>query len=277
MINLEKLQQKPLVFQRLIGLSPDKFNKLLEKLTPLYEKAEYQRKNYSNRKRKIGGGNKPKLSLSQSLFALLLYYRTYINHIFIGMIIGIDDSNVGRYFHKIEPVLAQIFKIPERKIDISEEQILELIIDATEQETEKRKGSAYSGKKKKNTIKTQIVVDLKGKIMAVSKTVKGSIHDKKLYDQTKLITPEKVKRKADLGYQGTGCETPIKKQRGKYLTIKEKEFNRKFSQNRIIVEHILANLKQFRILSYRFRNKISKYNLIFKNIAGIRNFAVDTI
>lgn len=272
MINLQKLFEKPKVFQRLTGLTPAKFQELLIKLEPLFSVSEAKRKKQTNRQRQIGGGRKPSLSLSQSLFMLLLYYRTYTNHVFIGMIMGIDDSNVCRYFHRIQPLLAQIFKIPERKILITESEIMELIIDATEQETEKRKGSGYSGKKKKQTVKTQIIINTQGKIRSVSKSIKGNLHDKNLYDQTRTYTNQEVIKKSDLGYIGTTCQTPIKKQKGKDLTKEERLYNKQFSKERIIVEHIIAHLKKFRILSHKFRNKISGYNLIFKNIAGLRNF-----
>ena len=43
---------------------------------------------------------------------------------------------------------------------------------------------------------------------------------------------------------------------------------------RIILEHVFAHMKKFRILSYRFRNPIGRYNLIIKNVAGLRNFVM---
>lgn len=138
------------------------------------------------------------------------YYRAYVNHVFIGMVGGIDDSNVCRYFQKIEPLLAQIFRIPERKVDLSEGEIMELVIDATDKETERRKGTGYSGKKKRQTIKTQIAVTPQGVIKSVSRSVKGSVHDKKLYDTTRLYTAKKVKKRGDLGYLGTGTTLSLK-------------------------------------------------------------------
>ena len=271
MLNLEKLYQKPIVFQRLTGLTPIKFKQLVEKIDPLFKETDYQRKNYPNRKRKVGGGTQYKLSVAQALFILLLYYRTYTSHIFIGMIAGIHDSNVCRYFRRIQPLLAQIFRIPERKLKITEDEILELIVDATEQESQKRKGSGYSGKKKKNTVKTQIMVTHDGKIKSVSKSVIGNMHDKRLYDNTGAYTTTKVTRKGDLAYIGTSCQTPIKKKKNTPLTEYQKSFNKQFSRSRITVEHVFAHLKKFNILNHKFRNSISTYNLIFKNIAGIRN------
>ncbi len=272
MLNIQKLSKKPKVFQRLTGLTPNEFQKLLKKLKPLYREAEAGKVDITSRKRKVGGGRKRKLTLNQNLFLLLVYYRTYVNHIFIGMIDGIDDSNVGRYFAKIDYLLARIFRVPEKKVKMSEDEILELIIDATEQEIEKRSGSGYSGKKKRNTIKTQIAVNPDGKIKSVSKTVKGNMHDKKLYDKTRMVIDKKVKRKSELEYIGTACQTPIKKPKHRKLTEQEKAYNRQFSKDRIIVEHVFAHLKKFKILSDRFRNPVKKHNLIFKNIAGIRNF-----
>ena len=271
MINLKKLLTKPKIFKRLTGLSPAKFRKLAAELELRFEQANIKRLSRPNRQRKIGAGGKFKLSAAQALFMLLLYYRTYVFHIFLGPLFGIDESNVSRYFKRIEPLLAGIFKIPERKIDMTEEEILELIIDATEQETQKRPGSSWSGKKKRNTIKTQIIVNPKGKIKSISKSIKGSVHDKKLYDKTRAFTNIKVRKKADLGYVGTSCKIPIKKQPHKELTEKQKQFNKQFSKQRIIVEHALAHVKKFKILSYRFRNSLNNYNLIFKNIAGLRN------
>ena len=271
MINLQKLYKRPQVFQRLTGLTPNKFQQLLIRLEPIFKESELKRKKTTNRQRKVGGGRKQSLSLGQALFMLLLYYRTYTNHMFISIVMGIDDSNVCRYFRRIQPLLAQIFRIPARKIKMSEDEILELIIDATEQDSEKRNGSGYSGKKKRNTVKTQIMITHDGKIKSVSKSVPGNMHDKKLYDNTKAYTNIKVSRKADLGYVGTSCQIPIKKKKNKQLTKDQKSFNKQFNKTRIGVEHVFAHLKKFNILNHKFRNPIKNYNLIFKNIAGIRN------
>lgn len=277
MLNLEKLAKKPKVFHALCSLSPVQFNLLLKKLEPLWQKAELKRKSFPGRKRKIGGGRKFKLSLGQALFILLLYYRTYTSHVFIGMVAGIDESRICRYFARLNPLLAQIFKIPQKKVNLTQEEILELIVDATEQETQKRQGTGYSGKKKRQTLKTQIHITPQGMVKSVSQSFPGNIHDKKVYDQTRTNAfvngfIRRIKKKADLGYQGTECQIPIKKPKGKNLTPRQKLFNQCFAQERIVIEHIFAQLKKFHILSDKFRNKTASYNLIFKNVCGLRNF-----
>jgi len=279
MINIEKLSHKPKVFRSLTGMDYIKFNILLEKIEPLWQKAELNRKKPDKeRLRRFGGGRTPKIGLDQNLFCLLVYYRTYVSHEFIGMLASIDGTNIGRRFSGLQPILAQFFRIPERKINLTEEEILELIVDATEQETQRRDGSGYSGKKKKQSIKTQVHITPDGKIKSVSKSYAGNIHDKKVYDKTKTFTvhnrgkPKKIKKTGDLGYLGTECTTPFKSSKYHKLTKKEKQFNQKLSKKRIIIEHVFAQLKKFKILDNKFRNNLSKYNIIFKNICGLRNF-----
>lgn len=74
---------------------------------------------------------------------------------FLGVLFGIDDSQVGRYFKKLRPLVEAVFALPTKKVDLREEDIRHFIVDATEQRTEHRnQGSGYSGKKKAHTIKT---------------------------------------------------------------------------------------------------------------------------
>ncbi|MBL3284984.1 IS5 family transposase domain protein [Rickettsiales endosymbiont of Paramecium tredecaurelia] len=49
-------------------------------------------------------------------------------------------------------------------------------------------------------------------------------------------------------------------------------YNKIIVKRRIKVENIIAQLKNFRILSNRYRNKCKAYNLKFNIIAGIINF-----
>ena len=92
---------------------------------------------------------------------LLIYYRTYTTHAFLGFLFGVDDSAVGRNINPLQPLLAGIFRIPERRVKLDPEDIRELFFDATERPTrrpERGQREFYSGKKKRHTIKTQVVV-----------------------------------------------------------------------------------------------------------------------
>jgi len=125
------------------------------------------------------------------------------NHIFLAFLFNIDDSNVGRNINPLQPLLARIFKIPEKRIEMNEDEIMDLFFDATEQQTNrpyKEQGKWYSGKKKKHTIKHQVVTakvkkGVGGKtrirIKAISKAFYGKTHDKKVYERSRTYSPDK--------------------------------------------------------------------------------------
>jgi hypothetical protein len=284
--NSKRLLKNERIFRRLTGLTPNKFRKLIDQLKPLFRELEEKRLNKKTRKRKIGGGNKNKLCLEDRLLLLLMYYRTYTTYAFLGFIFHIDESNVGRNFKPLEPLLAQIFKIPERKVKLGEDEILELFFDGSEQPTERpkrRQKKFYSGKKKTHTKKFQVLVVKKKKkpglgkkprklrIAAISKVVSGKMHDKKLYEKERVQKPPGILGIGDTGYLGTTLKIPYKKPRKKELTRRQRKFNRKLSSNRVCVEHAIGKMKIWLISRNKIRNSKRNHSLTIKNIAGLHN------
>jgi len=270
-MNITKLKQHPKTFTRLFGIEPHKFDELVMNIHPLWLRAESKRLRHP-RKIKKGSGRRYKLTMEESVAMLLLYARSYTTHVFLSVLFDIHESAICRYFAKVRPVVESIFDIPTKKTDLREEEILTLVVDATEQRTERRgTDSGYSGKKKAHTIKTQIVVDTKGKIKHISKSVPGNIHDKKLFDNSGIKLPDNAK--GDLGYLGTNITIPHKSSKLHALTKTQTLFNVRHSRKRIIVEHVFALLKSYRILADRFRGHLSQYHQYFAIVCGLYNFA----
>ena len=152
-----RLKHRVRTFRAITGLSVEKFNELYKKLLPLYEKSESKRLRKPKRQRKTGGGRKKELLLEDQLMMLLMYYRLYISQEFIGILFNLHNCNLSRQINYLDPLLAKIFKIPTRKIKLSEaelteSELLEFFVDATEQQIQRPKKSQrsyYSGKKKK--------------------------------------------------------------------------------------------------------------------------------
>lgn len=264
-----KIKQKPTTFQRLIGVSPSQFEDILRKVEP-----KWQEKVIGSYK---GPGREYKLDVADMLLMTLLYYRSYISQEFVGFWFGIDDSRVCRIIQKLEPILAKVMAISKQK-KLSKEEVESLIIDATEQQIEKPKRGQkpyYSGKKKRHTIKTEIRTTRKGRIVHVSKSRPGSVHDFNLYKQEPPL-PKDTRAFVDSGYQGLDkihpeTDLPYKASKNKPLDEEEKEYNSALSRIRVKVENIIGDLKTFKILSERYRNKRKRYNLKFNIIAGIVN------
>lgn len=269
-LRYNKIKNHPTAFRRLFGLSVDEFERILKAVEPHWEKRGVQR--YKR------PGRNNKLSLSEQILMLLLYYRSYTTQIFIGFLFDIDDSQVCRNIQRLEPILARVMAITKTR-HLSQEKIEEIIIDATEQPIERpKKGhkAFYSGKKKRHTNKTEIRITPPGRIIHISKTKPGAVHDFEVYKNEPPI-PKDSTALADSGYQGLDklharTEIPFKASKNKPLDKEDKNYNRALSRIRIKVENVLGQIKIFRILSDRYRNKNKRYNLKFNIIAGIVNF-----
>lgn len=254
----------------LTGLTSEKFQELVEQVRPLWIKVAYAKTPKNKRRHAVGAGRRYELSIEEAILLTLIHFRTYETLAFLGFLFNKDLSTAYRYIRRFEPLIGSVMAIPKDKGALTKEDIL-FIVDATEQETERRQGTGYSGKKKRQTIKTQVVATKDGKIRHVSISVPGNVHDKKLFDLTKL--PKKTQRKmmADLGYLGTGCLIPKKSSKLHKLTPEQKENNKKHAILRIPIEHLFAHLKRWRILANRFRSSLKDYNLIFRIVCGLRN------
>ena len=233
---LQRIKRNKSLFRRFVGLKVDQFEELLLQLEPIYINSEEDRLGRDNRVRKIGGGSQFSLSLEERLLMSLLYYKLYITHEFLGLLFNLDNSNVSRTIRHLSPLLAKIFRVPERRIKLTaseKEELLYFFIDGTEQpinRPSKKNKKSYSGKKKRHTIKWQVTTRDGKNIDAVSKSYPGKTHDKKIYDQTKLQRPPDSKSVGDTGYLGTTLTQPVKKPKGKKLTKPQKKYNRKISK-----------------------------------------------
>jgi hypothetical protein len=303
---LDKLSKNENRFQRIIGLNFKQLDLLVKRITPLWNKAEKERLDRETRKRGLGGGHPYKLeTLRKKIIAVLIYYKQYPTQEFLGIMFQMDQSNVSRLLSKILPLIEQAAD-PELKTylaqaleDCKKERISnwnqfltrhpdlkDVSTDATEQQCfratdHEQQKKYYSGKTKQHAIKTQISVAATGRILDVSKSYPGSIHDKTIIDQEKTIEKfdKRIPRRFDSGYQGIAGDNPdhylilpVKKPKGKELTKLDKEFNKSNSKRRIVAEHALARLKKFRICASVFRQPLQIYNQTFRNMASILNF-----
>lgn len=291
MTHSERLLRRPAIFRRLTGITPDAFRSLLPQVEAAWAEAQRRRRDRPGRRRKPGAGPKPALAVADQLLVLLFCYRTYVSHAFLAALFGVDQGTVSRYVARLEPLLAGIFRIPERDPEVRQDEVRELFFDATERPTrrpKKRQRRFYSGKKKRHTLKSQVVVARKRKkagrrkpgqpphkrrqrVVAVSPTAAGKVHDKKIYDRTRVIVPPGVRATGDTGYQGTALLTPVKKKRGRGLTRRQRRGNARISRRRIAVEHAIGKMKIWRIASERYRNPVRRHTLIIKNVAGLHN------
>jgi ribosomal protein L35 len=88
---------------------------------------------------------------------------------------------------------------------------------------------------------------------------------------------ESIKIQADLGYLGidkihANSLLPIKASKSHKLTKKEEAYNKRLARQRVVIEHIHAKIKTFKIVSYPYRNRRRRHLLRMSLICGIINF-----
>ena len=283
MTNHEKLRRKPLLFRMFTGLSAVAFDKLVADLEPVWLARKAKRAARRPRQRKPGAGRKVKLLFADRLLMTLLYYRVYVTQEFVGFLFGVDKGTVSREAHELGLCMAGVFRIPERKVRIDRDEIEAVFVDATEQPVHRPKRKqrrSYSGKKKRHTIKHRVVVARKSKgpgekqkvrIKAVSKAARGRVHDKKVYDRSRLQIPAGVPKSGDSGYQGSDLRVPKKKPRKGSLSDEETRSNRRLAKERIVAEHGIGKRKIWRIAADRYRNPPRRHTVMMKNVAGLHN------
>jgi hypothetical protein len=158
--------------------------------------------------------------------------------------------------------------------------------DSTEQQIprpvdKRRRTVYYSGKKKKHTIKTQLMVNNHGFVIHKLGYEKGSRHDYDIYKKNHPIAPKDVVNVFDLGYLGVEKDfpqqissIPNRKKRNLQSSEEQKEFNRGHAKKRIVIEHTICRLKKYRILADVFRNRLNKHNKISDIVSGLVNYRI---
>lgn len=269
-LTYKAISKKPHIFLRLTGVSVEKFLEIAKIVQPAWES-----KIESKKKRHGRTGNLK--DFEDKLLALLLYYRTYITHEFIGYLVGLDNSNVCRLFKKLEPLMASKIVIKKDRT-LTQDEIIKILLDVAEQPTQrpkKKQKKSYSGKKKRHTLKAEIVMQDNGRILAVSKTANGRKHDFRIRKEGKPLSGNSEKF-ADSGFQGlqkitNNVTLPFKGTKKKPLTDEQKQHNKKLSSFRVRVENKIRDIKIFKIMSETYRNFQKKHNMRLNIVAGIVN------
>lgn len=294
--------------KKLIGLSKQQFEELAKRLySALLTKKEKLAKK-ANRKRRPGGGRHEKVRLVEDkLLFILIFYRYNLTHFFLGTLFEIDASNATRLIHKLSPLIEKIAdpKLKNYFKSIQENlpkignfkdfcrlypRVKMIIFDAFEQLAKRPKSSNdkrkkyYSGKKKMFAHKVQLAVSKDRRILNVSSSYTGSTHDKTILLEEKSIDniPKVVPILGDKGYQGIqndypkhGFLIPFKKTKNREFPEWKKQFNKELSQDRVVVEHVIGNIKKNRVLSDKYRGKANRHNQIVRSVVSIHNFKLD--
>ncbi len=295
-MNLEKIWTHPRLMRAATSLDAREFEQLVFPFEQAWLQA--QRRSLTprgtRRRRALGAGQKGRLeSVRAKRLFILMYFKLYPLQEVMGLLFGFNQSEANRWIHRLAPVLEKALgrrrALPARRPAdlprvLAECPSLEWVLDGVERPVRRpqdkdRQKRHYSGKKKRHGVKN-LVVTHAGKVQGLSRTVPGSVPDKKLADQTRWRWPAGGTLLMDTGFMGytparTDVLMPHKKPKGKPLDAVWKMINRGISRLRVGVEHALAGVKRCHLVADIYRNtKSGVADEVMLLACGPHNFRV---
>jgi hypothetical protein len=296
MTNYTQLSRKPKQFHALTGYTLEEFSALLPAFVTsfLAYVQEYTLEGKQRQKRRyVTYKNSPLPTMEDKLLFILTYLRKATTQDIFGEVFGMSQPVVNQWIHILHPCLNQALvklgEIPARTasdLQVAGDDVKVYFQDGTERPIPRPKNqevqkSYYSGKKKRHTVKNNVLVNAQAKIGLLSETCEGKKHDKKIADETQFTLPQDSLLYQDTGFQGFVLEgvtilQPKKKPRGGQLTAEEKERNREISRVRIRVEHAIGGVKRYRIVKDQLRNwKQDFRDQVMETCCGLHNFRLN--
>ena len=138
----------PSTFRSFTGLDVPAFDSVYAEVEPRYEEKE----------RRADDSHPFKLTLSNRLLMLLVYYRLYVTSRLVSFLFDLDHSNVLRDMRMLEPVVRELLPIPQKLHDRAERVVVEHTIALLKKF--KIMGQEFRNRLRHNDITTDIVSGL---------------------------------------------------------------------------------------------------------------------
>ncbi|MDR1054966.1 MAG: transposase family protein [Prevotellaceae bacterium] len=116
------------------------------------------------------------------------------------------------------------------------------------------------------------------RIIWMSRTYRGKLHDKHICSHEKLWFPDSIRLWQDGGFltykpEAVTVQMSTCKPRGKELSREQKDQNKNICSFRVKVEHAIGGVKVFRIVKEHYRcYKLFFDDLVFEVACGLHNF-----
>ena len=297
-MNMETVFGKARLLRALTSLDRAEFARLEEAMDKLLagQRAECRHDGLP-RQRAFGAGGPGKLPTTRArLLFLLFYFKCYPLQEVLAFLFGMSQPQACEWIKKLTPqvnqALGRELLLPARRpadLDTLLEQVPELrllVLDGVERPVRRPKDKDeqkknYSGKKKSHR-KKNLLLSSEKRVVYLGPTSPGSVHDKKLADESGLTYPPDALVVKDTGFQGyeppdTQTLQPKKKPRGRELHPIQKTINQVISKVRVTVEHAIAGIKRCHIVADLFRNRRSGFiDEVMLAASGLHNLRVVT-
>lgn len=192
---------------------------------------------------------------------------------------GTSQPTVSRLWRYLLALLGQVTSLDRTSLATALERGV-VLIDGTPVPTGNRAGTGtrnFNVKHHKQALGIQIATRLNGALAAVSVPVRGSRHDSRALEEVGWASQILAVRKqnpllavfADTAYVKHTKLTPRPRKKGVSRSEADREWNRKIASMRAPVEHAIAHLKQWKILSTGYRGRLSELPSVIHMVTNL--------
>jgi IS5 family transposase len=297
MITYNRLAATPKAFPALTGLTRPEFDRLFEAYSSAADTHRAARTHTKRGSRRLvraaGAGHPHDLDPRTRVVLALVWVRVYPTYELLGWLFGLDRSNAWHNAQDVLEVLEAMTDFPFDRPGRDRPRLgtadavmaafpsVRVVIDAKEQAFRRPAGwdeqkPFYSGKKKRHTVKNQVVCTPGGRIASVSRTAPGRTHDLTVLRHDGVLDrlPAGAGVMTDKGYVGVGADAggrpvviPAKATRNHPLTDDQKAAARVINRHRVVVEHVMAQFNRFGVLRQTFRSVFGRHTRVFRVVA----------
>jgi DDE superfamily endonuclease len=258
---------------------------LAQVLPELGRRRQVERTRRPERRRAVGGGRRRRLKPSQEVLVTWGDLRHKVAQAVVGELFGVRADTAEKTLHAGVFVLRDL--CPAQRWD-AEQRGKKNEPRGTPAEAERvlldrfaspgrrprrpaRQTRIYSGKKKRQTLKSQVVTAAKGAILDLDPGQRGPTADKRLFEQrtVEAHSPSAQKQGA-LAYQGiAGGSVPHKQPTGGRLTDEQRAEHRRLAAVRVHVEHGMRRLTGGRSVRADYRLALGLFPLLASPVVGL--------
>jgi hypothetical protein len=295
MIRYATLRLTPKIFPALTGLTLGEFERLAAECAAAHARARATSTHTQNgTPRCRAAGAPPSLELTDRLLMTSVWLRISPTYEVLGWLFGLEKSNAWEDVQHALAVLGTVADFPFERPAADRAKLatpaaviaafpeVKIVIDGKEQPFRRPQGwdqqkPFSSGKKKRHTVKDQILCTPEGRIGGVSDTSPGSTHDLTMMredgtldrrDEGESAMADKADTGGQKGRPGTPLVVPTKATRGHPLTAEQKAANRVISGYRVVIEQVMAQRNRFQVLKQVFRSAYERHTGVIRVVAA---------
>jgi hypothetical protein len=217
-------------------------------------------------------GRPKSLTLAEATRMTLTRLRRNVTFAELGEDFGLATSTAWSYYQEITNMLHELLAVDFDELAMSLKGKVCLVDGTLVQVFNWRhRKDLFSGKHRQYGMTVQVIADLHGRVLGVTRGFPGSWHDMHCFTEAGLASLAEAAGSAvgDSGYQGSVMITPNKKRPGQERAESDKKYNTALAVIRVAVEWVNAHLKNWRILASRYRDSLTRFDRTVSVIAGL--------